>query len=469
MEMPDKTGEILDYETSRPNFEKWSKDISDSTNGKSLGNVRAMHGKIAAGKLVGIEFNDAEKAIDVVAKVVDDAEWEKVAEGVYTGFSVGGSYAKRWADPEQPTLIRYTAMPTEVSLVDNPAIPGATFQMVKADGLAVEVPFALEKAMSKGEYGTHKEAGYADPGLQDDEKPRYPLKKDGEWDEERIRAAWNYIHVEKNQEPYTASEVKEIEHRIIHAWKEAIDPAGPPSAADGGAKGKKEGDNSEKSVPDSQLGVSPMPEPVTIDPVLKKGMYDVAQLAFLLQELAQIQSSAEWETMLEGDKSKIPGKLKASVKQLTAVLRGMVDEETAELIGDPETPNPPALEMAAKALLAKRTPPTPEELYAKLGEMLSLGKTVEPAATTVDMSGLEKAVSTITESFSEMAKRLAALEAQPAPAAGPLNTLGKSTDSGQGMASATAPVVRDHYGQEHAAASLIKSVHLGGGRPLTMP
>lgn len=150
MEMPDKTGEILDYETSRPNFEKWSKDISDSTNGKSLGNVRAMHGKIAAGKLVGIEFNDAEKAIDVVAKVVDDAEWEKVAEGVYTGFSVGGSYAKRWADPEQPTLIRYTAMPTEVSLVDNPAIPGATFQMVKADGLAVEVPFALEKAKQRG-------------------------------------------------------------------------------------------------------------------------------------------------------------------------------------------------------------------------------------------------------------------------------------------------------------------------------
>ena len=93
-----------------------------------------MHSNVAAGKLVEIAFNDEAKRIEICGKVVDDAEWQKVEEGVYTGFSQGGRYLKRWPDPDEPGLTRYTAEPLEVSLVDHPCLPEATFAVIKADG-----------------------------------------------------------------------------------------------------------------------------------------------------------------------------------------------------------------------------------------------------------------------------------------------------------------------------------------------
>jgi len=140
VEEPDKSGEIFDYESSKPLFEAWSADFEKATDGKSLGNVRAMHGAVAAGKLTSLGFDDVGKGIPVAAKIIDDGEWAKVMEGVYTGFSIGGDYVKRWKD--EPTgLMRYTAKPSEVSIVDNPCIPGATFTMVKAEGVEETVAF----------------------------------------------------------------------------------------------------------------------------------------------------------------------------------------------------------------------------------------------------------------------------------------------------------------------------------------
>ncbi len=137
-ETPDRSGEIFDYDTSAVHFKAWSDELAKSSDGKNLGNVRAMHNKVAAGKLVAIEFDDAAKRIDVVAHIVDDDEWEKVEQGVYTGFSPGGKYARRWRDGAHT---RYTAQPTELSLVDLPAIPTATFSMIKAHGVAEDQPF----------------------------------------------------------------------------------------------------------------------------------------------------------------------------------------------------------------------------------------------------------------------------------------------------------------------------------------
>lgn len=130
----DKANEIFDYDTSKPYVKAWVEDFEKTTDGKSFGNVRAMHSSVAAGKLIGITFDDAKKCIPVVAKIVDDNEWKKVEEGVYTGFSIGGKYVKKWIDPGT-TATRYTAKPSEVSIVDNPCMPGAKFTMVKADGV----------------------------------------------------------------------------------------------------------------------------------------------------------------------------------------------------------------------------------------------------------------------------------------------------------------------------------------------
>jgi hypothetical protein len=131
-ETEDHSGQICDYESTKPYYEKWSEEIAKSTAGKSLGNVRAMHGAIAAGKLTAITFNDARKQIEICAKIIDDAEWLKVCEGVYTGFSQGGSYVRRWTDEDG--LSRYTVDPLEISLVDLPCLPQARFELIKTDG-----------------------------------------------------------------------------------------------------------------------------------------------------------------------------------------------------------------------------------------------------------------------------------------------------------------------------------------------
>jgi hypothetical protein len=131
-EVEDRAGEICDYASTKPNYEKWSDEIAESTAGKSFGNLRAMHGPVAAGKVISITFNDDAKQIEICAKVVDDAEWIKVTEGVYTGFSQGGSYSRRWTD--EAGFTRYTAIPNEISLVDLPCLPQARFELIKTDG-----------------------------------------------------------------------------------------------------------------------------------------------------------------------------------------------------------------------------------------------------------------------------------------------------------------------------------------------
>jgi hypothetical protein len=137
-EVEDRAGEICDYATTKPLYEKWSAEIAKSTRGKSCGNLRPMHGPVAAGKVTAITFNDADKQIEICAKVVDDAEWTKVVEGVYTGFSQGGAYERRWTDAAG--LTRYTARPSEISLVDLPCLPQSTFELIKATGPPSDAP-----------------------------------------------------------------------------------------------------------------------------------------------------------------------------------------------------------------------------------------------------------------------------------------------------------------------------------------
>ena len=138
-EIADRSGEICDYASTKPLYEKWSEAIATSSGGKSLGNLRAMHGAVAAGKVTALSFNNDAKQIEICAKVVDDAEWTKVEEGVYTGFSQGGTYARRWTD--EAGAKRYTADPHEISLVDLPCLAAARFEMIKADGSHEWRPF----------------------------------------------------------------------------------------------------------------------------------------------------------------------------------------------------------------------------------------------------------------------------------------------------------------------------------------
>lgn len=138
-ETPDRSGEVFDYETSKPYFQQWSDAVRKASGGKSLGNVRAMHSAVAAGRLEELEFDDAARRITLKARIVDEAEWQKVVQGVYTGFSPGGRYVNQWPDG---AYTRYTGQPSEISIVDLPCIPSAGFTMIKADGGVEQRRFA---------------------------------------------------------------------------------------------------------------------------------------------------------------------------------------------------------------------------------------------------------------------------------------------------------------------------------------
>ena len=165
-ETPDRGNEVCDYASTKPYYQKWSDEFRKASGGKSLGNLRAMHGKVAAGRVEAIHFNDDDKQIEVCAKIIDDAEWAKVEAGVYTGFSQGGGYVKRWPDENDPDLMRYTASPSEISLVDLPCLPSATFAMIKADGAVETMKFAsfdnaVEQVWMAGDGKTFKKKAEA--------------------------------------------------------------------------------------------------------------------------------------------------------------------------------------------------------------------------------------------------------------------------------------------------------------------
>lgn len=140
-EITDRANEKFDYDRSKPHFVKWSDSVSKASDGKSVGNLRAMHGKTVAGKLTEMVCDDSEKCIKVKAHVVDDNEWKKVMEGCYTGFSIGGKYEDKWPDPAEKGITRYEANPSELSLVDVPCGVTSTFSVVKADGVTEERHF----------------------------------------------------------------------------------------------------------------------------------------------------------------------------------------------------------------------------------------------------------------------------------------------------------------------------------------
>jgi uncharacterized protein YodC (DUF2158 family) len=194
--------------------------------------------------------------------VVDEDDWKKCLEGVYTGFSQGGRYVRKWFDGKTN---RYTAAPNEISLVDYPALKSATFSLVKANGIVEEHPFKkiAERSDVNPESGKKK---YGDVTFADEKNKKYPIDT-----EAHIRAAWNYINKPKNAAKYGSGDVATIKRKIIAAWKAKIDKDGPPSA-------KKESEKIDAYTEDE----------------LKKAQIDV-QPAVLGWNLTPAQILSKWE------------------------------------------------------------------------------------------------------------------------------------------------------------------------------
>lgn len=119
-----------------------------------FGNVREMHQAIAAGKAVACSVVDG--VTHLTAHVVDAGSVAKVKAGVLQGFSIGGTVKSRSKDNLK--VIDGLDL-NEISLVDRPANPDATFQLCKFDKPVAPVAEpvkttkrALSDEMKKGLY-----------------------------------------------------------------------------------------------------------------------------------------------------------------------------------------------------------------------------------------------------------------------------------------------------------------------------
>jgi HK97 family phage prohead protease len=215
-------------------------------------NIREMHQMSAVGVAEEAAIDD--KGLYVAVRIVDPRAWDKVTAGVYKGFSIGGRVKSR--DPADHTVITGLSL-TEISLVDRPANPEAVFDCWKAEGGQSMADAAaagshpvqlwhcgvaahrhaakagavqcLARRAKDGDDVPENDVVYADPGYQPDGAERYPIDR-----ENHIRTAWAYIHQPDNAARYTEAQLAHIKARIVAAWQEKIDPAGPPATAIGG-------------------------------------------------------------------------------------------------------------------------------------------------------------------------------------------------------------------------------------------
>lgn len=99
--------------------------------------LREMHDSWAAGKTLQARVDDADGCTYIRAKVVDKDAIQKVREGVYQGFSIGGHVPDGGRNSEDETIIEQIQL-VEISLVDRPANPDAVIHLFKADASAKE-------------------------------------------------------------------------------------------------------------------------------------------------------------------------------------------------------------------------------------------------------------------------------------------------------------------------------------------
>jgi hypothetical protein len=275
-EVEDKDGEICHYKTTVPYYEEWSEELVKASGGKNCGNLREMHGLSAAGSGKSLVFDDVKKSIFMTFKVVDDAAWNKVQEGVYTGFSQGGDYIKVWMEDGKKF---YTAKPSEVSLVDNPCLGTATFDFIRADG---HVEVRKFKSVERGEKVEKTEAISLDQVKTLIDEALMKGKKDE-------RAAAEAVTKDAARKASITIQVAEL-IKGVQAKLEKAD-------------GK----------------------------VVRKSIYAVKQLADILESICYLRISAAYEREYEQDNSKLPDKLQADLEQLAETFLAMTEEEVGEL------------------------------------------------------------------------------------------------------------------------------------------
>ena len=430
-EIADHSGEIMDYDTAKPAFKAWSDEIAKTTDGKSLGNVRAMHGNVVAGKLVDIQFDDVAKTITGCAYISDDQEWRKCEDGSYTGFSMGGRYAKRWACPANAALKRYTPTVAEVSIVDMPCIPVATFDVIKADG--------------SHEMRKFKAVVEADADLEQVWKAR-----DGSTFAKKADALQKNIDLAVAAVPDAVSAAMEAmkKAQAAMAAKEGADTTEPETVekvapAEGATTTTDEPVVIEKSAEEKAAAFAAAVQKA----VLGKQLCDLPTLVDVIYNLQWLQGNLEWDTLFDdATVSTLPADLKGILASLCDFLKAMVEDATKDITEDATkaitfdqaealrkfTGNADLLPSITAPVEAE---PAPDLEKVRTEHAAELQKARDDLATAAAREEtLTKAVTDMTSGVEALTKRIEHLEAQPAPPKGAKSVTTTVTKGNEGAA-----------------------------------
>ncbi|MGD9613830.1 MAG: HK97 family phage prohead protease [Alphaproteobacteria bacterium] len=277
-------------------------------------NIREMHAPSAVGVAKEADIDD--RGLFVAAKIVDNAAWEKVREGVYKGFSIGGRVTAR--DPGNRKKITGLKL-TEISVVDRPANPEAVFDCWKAaapngdndmnntdlgqtDLLASTAPAALMQIWTCGDH-THQHVRKSDAEACVTKRAADPAAP--------------------NQEPEPESEPEQ---------KEAAADAVKNPAAEIIAKAEAELARAAAVAKPAESAAPPEGAPDAQASTVSKSLYDVSHVVNLLYELEWLKESLTVETNMQASGSLQPERLGEIIAELASFLRLMVQEGTNRLI-----------------------------------------------------------------------------------------------------------------------------------------
>ena len=382
----DKQGDIVTTEASLDAFKRFR------------GNLREMHQPIAIGKVLMFKedrYFDPEtkkfyKGVYVstyISKGAQDA-WEKVLDGTYTGFSIGGNITKA-ADDFDMTLNKSIRVIKEydlheLSLVDNPANQFATILSVqKVDGSNVYGGY-LSKAEIKNVYWCNRDDIVQIADTSDSTCPSC------------AKSMQNIGFVEKSDE---------------------------------------ENSDMIKFLVDSAKGISPSKMTKEVNPMTE----DMVPAVEDVTKSEEIVEPTDGETTIEDDVRTTEDDTMAEITPETEETEKSmgIDESVAErdeMIGHPEGNESDAVAVPeiVNVTVTKNEPTVTPEVIAELKDSLTnafgdLVATVKSIGDTV--ADLQKSLSSVTGDISNVSNRVAAVADEVATVKGSFGEFGKRVDA----------------------------------------
>lgn len=375
-ETPDKENETCDYEGAKKAYQDWSNEAKTATENSgqaiSLGNIRVQHTDQVGGKATDIVYDDDEKQILVKSQPIDDAMWKAIADGFYTGYSQGGDYAERSCQECGATIpkskgnycgsckkivgVRYIPTIAEVSYVDNPCHGSAHFQFVKSDGTTKLVKFkARSESMEPEQSATSPSIAelVKSPEITElikgvvSEVLRKEAKTKRVAGEDLTSDCFAYVG-DKNDTstwklPIKFSTEEKTKSHIRNALARFNQTKGIPAGSKASVKSKIEAaakkhgiessDESKKADNVKELIKNFIEAKVAerLPATLRKDLYTVARFAGLINEIAYVLWSAQYEAEMELDASTIPDELQEDLENLVETFLAMAEEESNEL------------------------------------------------------------------------------------------------------------------------------------------